>query len=504
VSGRLRSALRRPGGSLLLVLLVLATGTAAAIATEPPPSAGPGTEAPLALTKVPVARAGGSCPDPAVGEATGTRVALAGTGPVERGADGTSARPGQATLSPSGGGTSPVVRLQAPGSGFAEVAPDTGPLLLRASARSAPGVAASQVTRSTDATMRGLAGTACALSGTDFWFVGSGARVGQRGRVYLTNAEPAPALVDVTLYGPDGPIDAPDGRGVAVAAGEQQVRLLDALAPGTERFAVHVHARQGRVAAAVRDQQVDGLTPLGADWLPVATAPGRSVVVPGVPGGAGERLLQVVAPGESDAIVRVRLVSESGAFAPAGLDVIEVSAGSVAEVDLAPFTAGEPVTVLLESDAPVTAGVLTRLAGASGKLGEIAYGAAADPLTPATPGVTPEVRQGENVSSRLLLTAPGPDVTVDLSPLPPATGTPSEVRVPGGSQVTVDLASVSSDEVFAMSVVPRTGPVYAVRVIDEVEERGPFITSSPVLPGRYVVPVPRVVADLSTGLRTGS
>jgi hypothetical protein len=46
--------------------------------------------------------------------------------------------------------------------------------------------------------------------------------------------------------------------------------------------------------------------------------------------------------------------------------------------------------------------------------------------------------------------------------------------------------------------------VYAVRQVDETEERGPFVTSSPVPPGRYVVPVPRVVADLSTGLRTGS
>lgn len=504
MSARRRLAVTRPGGSLLVVLLVLATGTAAAIATEPGPDDGPGATARTPLREVPVARASAACPDPAVGDSTVTRVGLAGTGPVAGQSRGASSRPGQAVLAPSGKGGSAVVRLRGPGSGHAEVAPDTGPLLLQASGRTAPGIAASQVTRSTDATMRGLAGTGCALSGTDFWFVGSGARVGQRGRVYLTNAEPAPALVDVTLYGPDGPIDAPDGRGVAVAAGRQEVRLLDALAPGTERFAVHVHTRQGRISAAVRDQQVDGLTPLGTDWLPVASPPARRVVVPGVSGGAGERLLQVAAPGDSDAIVRVRLVADSGSFAPAGMDVIEVEAGTVSEVDLAPFAAGEAVTVLLDSDVPVTAGVLTRLAGAAGQLGEIAYGAAANPLTPAAPGVVPEVRQGENISSRLLLTAPGGAVTVDLAPLPPATGTPTEVRVPAGSQLVVDPSTVSSDEVFAMSVTPRSGAVFAVRQIDEVEERGPFVTSSPVGPGRYVVPVPRVVADLSTGLRTGS
>ena len=65
------------------------------------------------------------------------------------------------------------------------------------------------------------------------------------------------------------------------------MRLLDALAPGVTRFAVHVHARSGRIAAAVRDQQVDGLTPRGADWLPPAAAPARQQVLPGVAAGAG-------------------------------------------------------------------------------------------------------------------------------------------------------------------------------------------------------------------------
>ena len=51
-------------------------------------------------------------------------------------------------------------------------------------------------------------------------------------------------------------------------------------------------------------------------------------------------------------------------------------AGSVSEVDLAPFTGGEAVAVELDSDAPVTAGVLTRLVRAGGQLGDIAYAAA--------------------------------------------------------------------------------------------------------------------------------
>ena len=490
--------LTRPAASLVLVSAVLVAGSAAALATAPERTTVPAVER-GPTREVTVARAAASCPDPVVDEGTTSRAAIAAPGPA--GPTATGRRVGQAALSTVGG--SALARLQAPGSTAVDVLPRSGPLVARGTERSAPGLAAAQLTRSTEATMRGLSGTACAPTGTDFWFVGSGAVVGQRGRVYLTNPEPAPAVVDISLYGPDGPIDAPDGRGVSVAGGSQEIRLLDALAPDTTRFAVHVRARQGRVSAAVRDHQVDGLTPLGADWVPAARAPSERVLVPGVPGGEGERLLQVVAPGGSDAIVRVRLLADSGAFAPAGLDLLEVRAGTVAEVDLSPHAGGETVTVEVVADVPVTAGVLARVRAAPPLLGEIAYAAATAPLTPGTPGVVPEVHQVEGRTNRLLLTAPGREVTVEVAALPPAGGVPTEVTVPAGSQVALDLSTVSSATSFALTVTPRSGRLLAVHQVDELEPRGAFVTSSPVAPGRYTVPVPRVVADLSTGLRGG-
>lgn len=498
---RLGARLRRPGTSLLLVLLVLGGGLGAATATAPDRS----TELPgrrlAARTssggEVALARATLACPDPVADAEAGTAstLAVAATGPLGE------AGGGSYRLTPLGGGAA-VVSGQAPGSGRADAAPDLGPVLARGTGRAAPGLAASQLTRSTDATMRGLAGVDCAPSGAETWFVGSGAVVGQRGRVYLTNTEAAPAVVDVTLFGPDGPIDASDARGVTVAPGAQEVRLLDALAPGVPRFAVQVRARQGRVSAAVRDLQVDGLTPRGADWVAPTSAPSRRLVVAGVPGGPGERLLQVAAPGESDAIVKLRLVTPSGSFAPAGLDVVEVRAGTVDEVDLAPFTEGEAVSVALEADAPVTAGVLARLTGAEGSLEEIAYAAAVDPLTPDRPGVVADVRAGEGVASRLLLTAPAGAARVRLSALPPATGTARVVEVGAESVLVDDLAGVATAEAYALLVRPLagSGPVLAVRQLEMADERGTLVTSSPVPPGRFVVRVPRVVPDLTAGL----
>lgn len=515
--------LLRPGTTLAVVVTVLAAGLGVATATRPD-HAPPGQGAQPAARSVPVARAVAACPDPVTdadavtdpaaepgtdaGPAAGsfpvttTLVTLAAPG-APGPAAGATAGLAQAELSTLDG----TVLTEAAGTSAtvlaAEAPAESGPVVARAFGAAAPGLVAGQLTRSTTTEMRGLAGTQCAPSAVDAWFVGSGAVIGQRGRVYLTNTEAAPAVVDLRLYGPDGPIDAPDARGIAIAPGEQEVRLLDALAPDVARFAVHVHARQGRVSAAVRDQQVDGLTPLGADWVPATTAPARRTVVAGVPAGAGPRLLQVVAPGDGDAIVRLRLLTPAGPTAPDALDVLEVRAGTVAEVDLSAHTGSEPVGVELTSDVPVTAGVLARVSGATGQLGEIAYAAGAGLLTPATPGTVSEARQGAGATSRLLVSAPEGDATVLIAPVPPATGQAIRVSVGAGGTVPVDLADVSPAASFAITVtpVPGSAPVVAARQVDEAETRGPFVTSSPVEPGRYVVQVPRAVADLSTGLR---
>jgi hypothetical protein len=514
-SERARRTLRRPGTALVgVVLVLLVVGVAADLTAGPGAASGhvatTGTSGhPAGSTgrTVAVARADAVCPDPTVGSHTETRLSLAAPGaPATAGGGTDAAGPGHARLTGLHGADTPL-DLVAPSSGSvlatSDNGQDAGPVVARGTGASAPGMAAGQLTRSGVPAMRGLLGTACAAPGTDFWFVGSGAVVGQRGRVYLTNPEPAPAVVDVTLYGPDGPIDAPAGRGIAVAAGAQEVTLLDALAPGITVFAVNVHVRSGRISAAVRDQQVVGLTPRGADWLPPAAAPARHQLVPGVLSGTGERRLQVVAPGESDAIVKVRLVSESGTFAPAGLDVIEVAAGTVKDVDLAPFGTGDAFAVDLESDVPVTAGVLDRVTAAGSQVEDVAYAAAGFPLRPATPGVVPEARIGTGVTSTLLLAAPARAAHVRLTVLPPATATPRELTVPAGSQLPVDLATLGATGSFAVLVRPLagSGPLYAVREVSQSDPAGPLVTSEPVLPGRYTVRVPRVLADLSTGLR---
>jgi hypothetical protein len=293
---------------------------------------------------------------------------------------------------------------------------------------------------------------------------------------------------------------------VTLAAGTQEVLKLDALAPDVERFGVHVQVRQGRVAAALRDQQVQGLTPLGADWVPASHAPARRLVLPGVPSGAGERRLQMVVPGDADAIVRVRLIGVDGSFVPSGLDVAEARAGRVSDVDLAPFTGGQAVAVELTSDQPITAGVLIRVGGVGKARAEMAYTAAAVPVTAAAPGVVTDLRgskTGGTVSSNVVLAAPGASATVQIDVLPPAVGKSTSVTVPGGGQITVDAATLSEDTSFSVTLVPTkdSGPVMAARQLSVSDVSGPLLTELLVSPTRYAVQVPQVEADLPTGLR---
>jgi Family of unknown function (DUF5719) len=511
--------LRAPGCALVVVIVLLLVGLEVAIKTEPARS---GTVTALTQRQkfVPVARATAVCPDTVADATTATAVAMAAPGAID---DHPTARTkvsgGSATLHPLGAAGPVAARLTAVSSIAYAVAAsakssadasDTGadgkPLVAGASGALAPGFTASMTTRSTSDDIRGLASTACVTPGNDFWFVGSGAVVGHRGRLYLTNPESVPAVVDVTLYGPSGLVNAPSGRGVTLAAGAQQVLKLDALAPDIERFGVHVQVRQGRVAAALRDQQVQGLTPLGADWVPAAQSPARRLILPGVPGGAGQRRLQIAVPGDSDAIVKVRLIGADGSFVPSGLDVVEARAGRVSDVDLAPFTGAQPVAVELTSDQLVTAGVLVRVGGVGKARAEMAYTAAAAPISAAAPGVVADLRgsaAGANVASSLVLAAPDHAATVQINVLAPATAKTIGVTVPAGEQVTVAAGTLSQDAHFAVTLVPTqgSGPVMAARQLTEADPSGPLLTVLLVSPSRYAVRVPQVVADLSTGLR---
>jgi hypothetical protein len=452
---------------------------------------------PQAASAIPVASATAVCPEPFARDSSARSRITAVVPPTAADATGTGA------ILPLGEQTA-VATLAAPGGAVAVDVdqPDRPPYVTTADEELAPGLTAGQVTRGTEGEQRGIAAVQCTAPGTSFWFVGGSSQVGDRGRLYLTNTADTPAQVDITVHGPDGPVDAPAGRGVVVGPRARHLVLVDALAPNLPRTAVHVESRSGRVAVAWRQQEVEGITPLGTDWVPPAGDPATNLLVPGIPDGAGPRLLRVLAPGRTDAIVKLRLVTPDGPVTPTGLEVLEVRGGSVAEIDLASGLGGKPAAIQLESDEPVTASVEARV-GSDDELTEIAYTSAVPAFSDLA--VQPDVHYGGSFSSTLLLTAPTDAAgTVSLSLLEPGKAEAAQtgdVLVPAGTTLSVALGE--GDEAYRALLVRTTegsGPVYGGVVLREAAEDGPLLSVQPLRTARVDVNVPAVSQDVGTAV----
>ena len=410
---------------------------------------------------------------------------------------------GRAVLAPLGQPTEPFVTLD----GGLEVGTVRGSkadsVVARAEGSLAPNVGGGLVAEVREGRGRGLMVTRCEPPSGDAWFVGGGSFVGRRTTVRLTNADSSPAVVDVSVYGPRGPIDAGRGEGVEVPPHSERSLRLDVLAPGNARTAVHVVARAGRVSTAVTDVNTLGLIPRGADYVPVSAAPSEVVVVPGVSGGAtGARQLQVLAPGETDAIVEVQLVATDGTFAPESAAVVEVAAGTVAQVDLAPSLAGAGASaVLLTSDTPVVAGVRTVVPLTERRV-EVSYSAGTPAI--AGPASFGPIQVDPAHRAALVLTAPAeaglvevrvvsPDGAVDSQQIPVATGTTRRVvlaETPPGSAVL--LGPAPGDQ--------GSGPVVAALQLS-VKDSGEWLVSSvPLISGVASVTVLPVLPDPATGV----
>ena len=484
------------------VLLLVAAGAIATSALPHPDRASPAHAG--AETVAAVSGATLVCPELTAGPQRASRLAVAAlpAGLVEPQPVG-----GSAVAYELGSGREERLRVDVPGElAYADARPGSDrAVVVVGSGSFAAGVAAGQTTRIPQGDDRGLAGTPCVRPGADAWFVGAGAAPGRRGRLYLVNEASTPARVDVTLFGERGPVPAPAAARLALAPGARRVLLLDALAPGEPTLAVRVSARSGRVAAALRDRQVAGLTPLGLDWLPPAAAPARRVDLPPVPAGSGPLALTLVAPGERQASARLTLLGPAGPLGGVRVPPVAVPARSVRRVDLSAVAGRGPVAVVVEADEPVSAGLELRRTGRDG-VGDIGFLAAAAPLD--GPGLLPYADSSvPGTRTTLLLAAPRAGSLVRVLTLRPgANPAPAEVtvQVPAGAAVVADLPPFPADarrEGFAVAVVPaQAGRVLAAALVDETGASAPFFTLASAVPARGPVPLPAVRADLTAGL----
>jgi hypothetical protein len=372
--------------------------------------------------------------------------------------------------------------------------------VIRAAGPLAPGLAAEQLMLASGPDFRGLVSGRCVAPARDFWFIGGSGEVGRRGRLVLSNPTAVPAVVDVFVWDGSGPVDAPATEDIAIPARSQYLLLLDALAPTAERIGVRVSASQGRISASLEMRENDKLDPHGVTFIPAADEPATEIVVPGVPM-HGERTLQILAPGDTDAIVALRLFGPDGPFSPVGQDVVTVPAGTVAEVPIGDAAGKAAVTVELVSDVPITASVRV-VDDPSDAAPELAYTAA----TPALNGPVPALLnvRDDGLTTRLLVTTLGELPARAVVRTLKEDGTVAEeqpVDVPGESTVEVTVEQVPKSPWTTVVVEPaEPGTIAVTREIVGSDGDGALLDLLPLVAPVVTVQVPEVAGQLPTGL----
>lgn len=495
----LMDALSEPGPrrSVTMAVGLLGAGLLFGLVAVPSPTR---LEPPQAVSE-PVVTTAFVCPD-FRGSSKGLRTTVIATAP--RAITGNRAK-GTAGLKYIRSSQSPrsLVRFNAKsGSAIAlETSRTRGALVGIARAGLAPGFSGGQLSVQTSGVSRAMTGVHCADVGSQKWFVGGGATNGQRTFLFLSNAENRRATVDVDFYGPNGPIDTPSSRGIVVAARSTRSVAIDRLVPGVARLAMRVSVTSGRLGLAIRSSDRRGSVPLGSDFIPESVAPAQTVVIPALPAGAGTRSLLIVAPGNEDADVQIKVIGADGTFSPSGASRVTVGARSVRRVDLSAILSRESSGLLIQSDRPVTAGVNVRLKPRRDGSTDYAWSAATPAIS--TIAVEPVSRRGNGFNAILIASAPQGAGQLELT----YTSLGGAVRkriiaVGAGRTVSVAMGFGLGSAWFTTSVraLPGSGPVYAGRLQTLKTTRGALFTISPLRDARINVDVPQALPDLSAAV----
>lgn len=354
------------------------------------------------------------------------------------------------------GGTTPLLTIDRQGFGEQQRAP-ARPVVLNGEGVMATAGSAMVTSQATTGDQSGLMAAPCTAPATEHWLVGVGASPTYRTELVLTNPDAGQAEVDLRFYGRSGIVVVPGSPNLVVEGGGTRTIALDTLVRVEGPLTVSVRASTGRVSAVALARRSVDFEPTGADWQISAVAPTRTVVIPGIPEGAGTRTLMVANPGPDLARVDVSVLGPDGPFAPAGAATVEVPPESTAEVSVAEGLAGAAAGIQLTSDRPVTGSVVSEAIGTDA-LPDLAVQSASAPIV--RTGVVPLVYL-ERTEAELVLSNGG---NADL---------PLSFEVFGYDGVKID-----SDDVL---LVPRAT---ATRRLD-VGEPAYLVVSAP--PGAAVV-----------------
>lgn len=424
---------------------------------------------------------------------------LADRGAPEEGAEDEDKKDKDQKEKDKGKDDKPVLPLKEPGKPVTTSSErsDAPALIGSADGPFAPGWTVQQTTSVSSGNGRGLHGTSCAEADTDFWFPAASTADARHDYAHLTNPDDTTAVVDLELYGKDGPATSEAGQEITVPPRSTVPVLLSTLTPEpVADLAVHAVVRTGRVAAQVH--AVDEKK--GGDWLPPTSVPRATAVLPGIPADATSVRLVVLAPGENDADLKVQLAGRSGSITPAGHETLHVKPGMVTAVDLRDVTKGEPGSLVLSPSesgdgTPVVAALqVTRGKGAKQETAFI----------PATAPVEERASAADNRSkgSTLSLAAPGKAATVRVTASAGSGGGSPRSKtyeVKAGTTTAVTPPRPEGGKgTYAVTVERRSGgEVYAARTLEQESDGVTGFTVQSLPDDRGMVAVPEAGQDLS-------
>lgn len=345
----------------------------------------------------------------------------------------------------------------------------------------------------TDGDLQGSAAANCQPPANDLWLAGASTTVGRTSVLILSNASSTPATVSLELFGSNGQIQAPGSRGLLVAPGTTRSLVLAGLAPGEARLSVHVRSAGGPVAAVIQQSVLRGLTPGGVDFISPGAAPAARQVMTGVDiqdAGAvatviGQRgfedagpALQLTVPGQSDAVVEVKLFGRDGQKALPGGGVVTAKAGAITEVPLAGVPAGQ-YTVSASSDVSFVAAARVTRGLATDKASDLAWSASGVRL--GSQHLVPVPQGGRRIlvfgalEDRATISYSA--VTADGKVLPAATA-----DIAGGTTTSIEVPEKIEESVVVAYVVSAAGDA-AYGALLLLQDGRDDISSLAVMPG---------------------
>jgi hypothetical protein len=317
------------------------------------------------------------------------------------------------------------------GSTEGDAAPDkaaTEPLVIEVGRRQAAGAYAAQAASKPLWT----AWIPCPEAHARWWFVGAGgAEVTHDTVLSITNPRNGAAVLDIDVYGPEGPVVAPGLKGITVPAGATQEIDLAKAAPAVGELAVKIVARRGLVAITA----ADAYSPRGVgkevrEWVPPQSLPATEVNLAGLPTKPADSSLVVVNPGTAEAIATIEVIGTTGTFVPDKVQALSVPPQSVATVPLTSVYNGTALAVRVKSENRITATIR------SSQSGDIGYATGVRPILGTTAFAVPP-----GALRQLALSSLGRAGTITMTTYDRTGRTLStaQVTVPAGTTLAVAL-----------------------------------------------------------------